>query len=135
MYAVQPAGADREIRAAYLEGREPRLTVPQRLAAADAARRARRLWPHWVLGSIGGATIVVPYALFAVAAWPTIAVFGGAFSLIVVWWSVPAGLVGLARTTAPIETAPEVPADLREDGRKRPQARKSLGTDHPDDYT
>lgn len=135
MSAPQPQGAEREIRLAFAEGREPNLTVAQRLSAADAARRALRLWPRVILGSLGGTTIIVSYAIFVVASWPHVGALGGFFSIVFAWWSVPAGLVGLARTVAPLETAPEVPPHLREDDRKRPLPRKSLGTDHPDDYS
>ena len=47
----------------------------------------------------------------------------------------PSGLIALARTTPPIETAPEVPSDYHADGRKIEKPYKLLGTDNPADYT
>lgn len=130
-----PPEVQREIRVAYAEGREPRATVAQRLAAAEGARQVRRIWPRSVLGSIGAMTIVVPYALFVIAAWPRIGAFAGAFSVLIAVWAAPTGLLALGRTTALLQRIPEVPDHLFEDGRARPQPRKTLGTDHPDDYT
>lgn len=126
--------SDREIVNAWREGREPTLPVAERLAIAASARRLREGTPRALVTSFAMMSFPVPYILGALAAVPEFAAFAGivgATNTIVLPLTI---LTALGRTTAAIETAPDVPDHLEADGRKKRTPRKVLGTDHPDDY-
>jgi hypothetical protein len=132
-------GTDGRIREAWLAGREPDVAVEQRLAAADAARRTRLVRPTLIRGSLVGMPVWVASILVSVAYLirpeRTISLgFIGVYALLGVG-GLLSNLHALGRTTAPLETGPDVPERLLPDGRKKPSPRKLLGTDHPDDHT
>ncbi|AMM20502.1 hypothetical protein AX769_10520 [Frondihabitans sp. PAMC 28766] len=127
--------SDDEIRRAWAEGREPQTPIAKRLAAADRARIYRAIAPRTIVGTLAGATWFVPFVLAAIALLPHLGVFAGAFGAITTVVTPFTLLAALGRTTAAIETAPDVPDHLEADGRRKSQPRRILGTDHPDDYT
>lgn len=127
--------SDREIVNAWREGREPTVPVAERLAIAEAAKRLRAGSPRAFVTSFAMMGFPVPYVLGALAAVPQLAAFAGivgALNTVVLPIMI---LTALGRTTAAIETAPDVPDHLEVDGRKKRTPRKVLGTDHPDDYS
>lgn len=135
-----PPGGEAEIRAAWLAGREPDVSLPQRLSAAQSARTARATLPALILSSLAALPFWVAgsgFALTIVLAEPDLDVtvlIAPVYLLLFGGQALPY-LHALGRTTAPLETAPAVPDHLLPDGRKKPVPRKPLGTDHPDDYS
>lgn len=127
--------SEREIVNAWRDGREPTVPDAERLAIAASARRLREGTPRALVTSSATMLFPVPYVLGALAALPQYAAFAGivgALNTVVLPLMI---LTALGRTTAAIETAPDVPDHLEADGRKKRTPRKVLGTDHPDDYS
>lgn len=126
------------IRKAWLGGVEPTVDIGQRLAAAERARRTRAVMPRyvitilclapfWFAGAVAGIVVVISggraVGFLALPLWAVTSIGG-----------LTSSLRALGRTRAPLETEPDVPDHLEPGGRKKSQPRKTLGTDHPDDY-
>lgn len=130
--------ADKEILAAYRAGREPSVSVNDRIAAAKRAEGSRvglcrgllTLWPAPLLFvSFVGAGL----GLLIDSGGRLIGGFGGVFGALVLIVNLPTTLALLGRTTAPIATRPEGEAEPELKKSRKPY--RTLGTDHPDDYS
>jgi hypothetical protein len=127
--------SEREIVNAWRDGREPTLPVAERLAVAARAKRYRESAPRAIVTNFAAIGFPVPYILAALAVLPNIVGFVGIVGAVNGVVTPIMILTALGRTTAAIETAPDVPDHLEADGRKKRTPRKVLGTDHPDDYS
>ncbi|MBF4576775.1 hypothetical protein [Frondihabitans sp. VKM Ac-2883] len=129
---------DREILAAYRAGREPNVSINDRIAAADRAEGFRvglcrgflTLWPTPLMFvSFLGAGV----GLVIDSGGRLIGGFGGVFGALVLVVNLPSFLALLGRTTAPVATRPE--GEPEPELKKTRKPYRTLGTDHPDDYT
>lgn len=128
----------KEILAAYRAGREPAVPLNDRYAAAEQAEISRvvlrrqlvTLWPGPLLFV---AYLVAATALVVDSGGRFISGFGAFVGLLVLAVNLPMFLAFLGRTTAPIATRPE--GEPEPDAKRPRKPYRTLGTDHPDDYS
>ncbi|KQQ26506.1 hypothetical protein [Frondihabitans sp. Leaf304] len=130
--------ADKEILAAYRAGREPNVSVSDRIVAAERAGGSREgvcrviltLWPGPMLFA---AYLAAATGLLIDSGGRVIGAFGGFVGFLFFAVNLPTMLALLGRTTAPIATRPEGEAEPELKKSRKPY--RALGTDHPDDYS
>ncbi|RKR74550.1 hypothetical protein [Frondihabitans australicus] len=127
-------GAEKRITEAWRAGREPEVSIPERLAAARRAESLQAAMPRILLPQIAWLAFPLSYVAAIIALLPNFVPLVLMLSAVNAFVQFFGLLAMLGRTSAAIETAPDVPEHLEADGRKKRVPVKTLGTDHPDDY-
>lgn len=128
-------GDETSIGRAWASHAEPDVAIDRRLAAADQALRYRESAPRFIVTAIAPTVSVVPLVLIGIGLFPVVSVFVAMFGAVNSIVAPLTVLAALGRTRHAIETRPDVPGHLEANGGRKPRPWRSLGTDHPDDYT